>query len=55
MLAWGLLFVFAALISGAFGWGEVSATVSLAGRIFFFLFLVLLAASLLGGAGVSAL
>ena len=53
MLAWGLLFVFATLMSGAVGWGEVSPGTRFAGRLFFFLFLVLFAASLFGGPGVS--
>jgi len=53
MLAWGLSFVFASLVSGAVGWGEVSASTRLIGRLFFILFLVLFAASLMSGNGVS--
>ena len=49
-----IAFVLAALLTGLIGWGEVSALTALIGRLFFFLFLVLFAVSLMSGNGVSA-
>ena len=54
MLAWALTFVFAALLSGIIGWGEVSAPTGLIGRVFFFMFLVFFAVSLMSDTGVTA-
>jgi uncharacterized membrane protein YtjA (UPF0391 family) len=49
MLRWALIFLVLALVAGLFGFGLIASTAAGIAKILFFVFLVLLAISLVGG------
>ena len=51
MLAWAMIFLLVALISGAFGFGGAASPVDGTARLMFFVFLALFALALVTGAG----
>ena len=53
MLAWTIIFLVVALISGVLAFGGIASTASGVARVLFFVFLVLFAVSLMSGRGYS--